>query len=52
MSAISPEEMARAEQALEKVRDMWLTRDGVTAIDLGFKWSGNNRGVDCVSGCA
>ena len=39
MSAISPEEMARAEQALEKVRDTWLARDGVTAIDLGFKWS-------------
>ena len=39
MSAISPEEMARAEQALEKVRDTWLAREGVTAIDLGFKWS-------------
>ena len=39
MSAISPEEMAKAEQALESVRDEWLERDGVTAVDLGFKWS-------------
>lgn len=39
MSAINPEEMARAEKILEKVRDKWLARDGVTAVDLGFKWS-------------
>ncbi len=39
MPDISSEEMARAEGALEKVRDAWMARDGVTAIDLGFKWS-------------
>ncbi len=39
MSTISPEEMAKAEQALESVRDEWLEREGVTAVDLGFKWS-------------
>jgi hypothetical protein len=39
MSAINPEEMATAEKVLEKVRDKWLARDGVTAVDLGFKWS-------------
>ena len=40
MSGISPEEMAKAEQILESVRDEWLAREGVTAVDLGFKWSG------------
>ncbi len=38
MSLISPEEMARAESVLEAVREEWLRRDGVTAVDLGFKW--------------
>lgn len=40
MSGIDPEEMARAEQVLESVREEWLQREGVTAVDLGFKWSG------------
>ncbi len=40
MSGISSEEMAKAEQVLESVREDWLKRDGVTAVDLGFKWSG------------
>ena len=40
MSGISSEEMAKAEQVLETVRDEWLKREGVTAVDLGFKWSG------------
>ena len=35
----SEEEMARAENALNSVRDDWLQRPGVTAVDLGFKWS-------------
>jgi hypothetical protein len=39
MPTVSREEMARAEKALEKVRDAWLEKEGVTAIDLGFKWS-------------
>lgn len=39
MSGITPEEMAKAEQILESVRDNWLKREGVTAVDLGFKWS-------------
>lgn len=39
MAGISSEEMAKAEQVLESVRDNWLQRDGVTAVDLGFKWS-------------
>jgi endonuclease G len=38
MPVISPEEMVRAEAALESVREEWLGRDGVTAVDLGFKW--------------
>ena len=38
MPVIGPEEMAKAEAALESVREEWLGREGVTAIDLGFKW--------------
>jgi len=39
MQVISPEEVAQAEAVLESVREEWLGREGVTAIDLGFKWS-------------
>ncbi len=39
MTAFSPEEMEHATAVLNSVRDDWLTRDGVTAVDLGFKWS-------------
>ena len=38
MPDINPDELTRAEAALESVRDDWLERDGVTAIDLGFRW--------------
>jgi hypothetical protein len=38
MPVVSPEEMAKAESVLESVREEWLARDGVTAVDLGFKW--------------
>ena len=37
--AINPEEMARAQAVLASVQDEWLQRPGVTAVDLGFKWS-------------
>lgn len=36
---ITPEEMAKAQAALAKVQAEWLAREGVTAVDLGFKWS-------------
>ncbi|HSG16343.1 MAG TPA: hypothetical protein VLE70_08480 [Anaerolineae bacterium] len=39
MPVIDPDELAMAEAVLESVRDDWLERDGVTAVDLGFKWS-------------
>jgi endonuclease G len=39
MSGFTPEELAKAEQILDSVRDEWLEREGVTAVDLGFKWS-------------
>ena len=39
MSMFSPEEMEHATAVLNSVRDDWLARDGVTAVDLGFKWS-------------
>jgi hypothetical protein len=39
MSGFTPEELAKAERILESVRDEWLQRQGVTAVDLGFKWS-------------
>jgi endonuclease G len=37
MTGISPEELARAERVLESVRD--AKRPGVSAVDLGFKWT-------------
>lgn len=39
MTTFSPEQMAQATAVLNSVRDNWLARDGVTAVDLGFKWS-------------
>ncbi|MCP4416230.1 MAG: hypothetical protein GY805_06390, partial [Chloroflexi bacterium] len=39
MTTFSPEEMEHATAVLNSVRDGWLARDGVTAVDLGFKWS-------------
>jgi hypothetical protein len=38
MSNIDPETMAHAEAVLQQVRDSWLRRPGVTAVDLGFRW--------------
>ncbi|GJM42608.1 MAG: hypothetical protein DHS20C20_28900 [Ardenticatenaceae bacterium] len=39
MTTFNPEEMEHATAVLNSVRDNWLARDGVTAVDLGFKWS-------------
>lgn len=39
MSIISPEEMEKAQAVLAKVQAAWLAREGITAVDLGFKWS-------------
>ncbi len=39
MTTFSPEQMAHATAVLNSVRDDWLTHEGVTAVDLGFKWS-------------
>lgn len=39
MSGFDPQEMEHALITLESVRDEWLRRPGVTAVDLGFKWS-------------
>lgn len=36
---ITPEEMTKAQAALAKVQVDWLAQEGVTAVDLGFKWS-------------
>lgn len=38
MPVTNPDEIAKAEAVLDSLRDDWLERDGVTAIDLGFKW--------------
>ena len=35
----SQEEMDKAQAVLAQVQADWLKRDGVTAVDLGFKWS-------------
>jgi endonuclease G len=35
----NPEDMVHAQQVLASVRENWLQRPGVTAVDLGFKWS-------------
>lgn len=39
MSAFDERKMAHAMTVLESVRGNWLLRPGVTAVDLGFKWS-------------
>jgi hypothetical protein len=39
MTIFSPEEMEQATAVLNSVRDEWMARQGVTAVDLGFKWS-------------
>lgn len=39
MSTFSPEQMDHATAVLNSVREEWLAREGVTAVDLGFKWS-------------
>lgn len=39
MNTFSSEQMAHATAVLNSVREEWLARDGVTAVDLGFKWS-------------
>jgi hypothetical protein len=39
MAGISPGDIAKAERILESVRDEWMERPGVVAIDLGFRWS-------------
>ena len=37
----SPEELAHAQSVLDSVKEEWLLRPGVTAVDLGFKWTGD-----------
>lgn len=39
MDNSNDDQMARAENVLKTVRDEWLRRPGVTAVDLGFKWT-------------
>lgn len=39
MTTFSPEQMEQATAVLNSVREEWLAREGVTAVDLGFKWS-------------
>ncbi len=39
MATFNPEQMEQATAVLNSVREEWLARDGVTAVDLGFKWS-------------
>jgi endonuclease G len=39
MALFSKEEMAHAEAVLARVRADWMRLTGVTAVDLGFKWS-------------
>jgi hypothetical protein len=48
VASIDPQDLARAERVLDLVRDEWLRRPGVTAVDLGFKWSGGEM-TDVVS---
>jgi hypothetical protein len=39
MFGFDPQEMEHALITLESVRDEWMRRPGVTAVDLGYKWS-------------
>jgi endonuclease G len=38
MAEINSSEIARAERILDVVREEWLERPGVVAVDLGYKW--------------
>lgn len=38
MTGIRPGDIAKAERILKSVRDEWLDRPGVVAVDLGYKW--------------
>jgi len=38
MAEISGSDIARAEKILDAVREDWLERPGVVAVDLGYKW--------------
>lgn len=38
MAEITNSEIARAEKILDVVREEWLERPGVVAVDLGYKW--------------
>lgn len=39
MTNFSQDELTHAEAVLAQVQDDWLKREGVTAVDLGYKWS-------------
>lgn len=39
MTTIDDQAMAHAQAVLAQIQDDWLQREGVTAVDLGFKWS-------------
>ncbi len=39
MPHVTPTDMDKAVEIFEKIRDEWMKRPGVTAVDLGFKWS-------------
>ena len=39
MTDFSQDEMTHAEAVLAQVQEDWLQREGVTAVDLGYKWS-------------
>ena len=41
MSQSADEQVDRAKEQLEPVRDDWLHRSGVTGIDIGFLWQGS-----------
>ncbi|HID54599.1 MAG TPA: hypothetical protein EYP41_21490 [Anaerolineae bacterium] len=39
MTDFSQDEIVHAEAVLAQVQEDWLQREGVTAVDLGYKWS-------------
>lgn len=41
MTQSTSEQVERAKLGLEPVREEWMSRSGVTGIDIGFLWEGS-----------
>lgn len=39
MTGITPGDIVKAEKILDSIKDEWLDRPGVVAVDMGFRWT-------------